>query len=72
MSRRNELPTTKLTVVPEISAVTNEQFSQLSEDRIIQQLHTARDLTIELNGLPKLLSISRQETPVPLEQNPHF
>ena len=72
MSRRNELPTTKLTVVPEISAVTNEQFSQLSEDHIIQQLHTARDLTIELNGLPKLLSISRQEIPAPLEQNPNF
>jgi len=34
MSRRIELPTTELTALTELSAVTHEQFNQLSEDRV--------------------------------------
>ena len=55
-----------------MSAVTNDEFDQLPEDRIRQQLCTARDLATSLNGLPALPSISRQGTPASLEQNPHF
>ena len=44
MSRRVELPTAVLTALTELSAVTNEEFDQVPEDRIRQQLRTARDL----------------------------
>jgi len=54
----------------ELSAVTNDDFDQLPEDRIRQQLRTVRDLATSLNGLPALPSISRQGTPAPPEQNP--
>jgi len=72
MSRHGELPTAALTALTELSAVTNDEFDQLPEDRIRQQLRTARDLATSLNGLPALLSIFRQGTPAPLEQNPRF
>jgi len=72
MSRRVELPTAALTAFTELSAVTNDEFDQLPEDRIRQQLRTARDLPTSLNGLPALPSISQQGTPAPLEQNPRF
>jgi len=72
MSRRVELPTAVLTALTELSAVTNEEFDQVPEDRIRQQLRTARDLATSLNGLPALPSISRQSTPAPLKQNPRF
>jgi len=72
MSRRVELPTAALTALTELSAVTNDEFDQLPEARIRQQLRTARDLATSLNGLPALPSISRQGTPAPLEQNPRF
>jgi len=72
MSRRVELPTAALTPLTELSAVTNDEFDQLPEKRIRQQLRTARDLATSLNGLPALSSISRQGTPAPLEQNPRF
>ena len=72
MSRRVELPTAVLTALTELSAVTNDEFDQLPEERIRQQLRTARDLVTSLNGLPALPSISRQGTPAPLEQNPCF
>jgi len=72
MSRRVELPTAALTALTELSAVTNDEFDQLPEDRIRQQLRTARDLATSLNGLPALPSISRQGIPAPLEQNPRF
>ena len=44
MSRRVELPTTALTALTELPAVTNDEFDQLPESRIRQQLRTARDL----------------------------
>jgi len=44
MSRRVELPTAALTAFTELSAVSNDEFDQLPEDRIRQQLRTARDL----------------------------
>jgi len=44
MSRRVKLPTAALTVLTELSAVTNDEFAQPPEDRIRQQLRTARDL----------------------------
>jgi len=72
MSRRVELPTAALTALTELSAVTNDEFDRLPEHQIRQQLRTARDLATSLNGLPALPSISRQGTPAPLEQNPHF
>jgi len=72
MSRHVELPTAALTALTELSAVTNDKFDQPTEDRIRQQLRTARDLDTSLNGLPALPSISRQGTPAPLEQNPRF
>jgi len=72
MSRRVELPTAAVTALTELSAVMNDEFDQLPEDRIRQQLCTARDLATLLNGLPALPSISRQGTPAPLEQNPRF
>jgi len=72
MSRRVELPTAALTALTELSAVTNDEFDQLPEVRIRQQLRTARDLATSLNGLLALPSISRQGTPAPLEQNPRF
>jgi len=72
MSRRVELPTAALTALTELSAVTNDEFDRLPEDRIRQQLRTARDLATSLNGLPALPSISRQGTPAPLEQTPRF
>jgi len=72
MSRRGELPTAALTALTELSAVTNDEFDQLPEDPIRQQLSTTRDLATSLNGLPALPSISRQGTPAPLEQNPRF
>jgi len=72
MSRRVELLTAALTALTELSAVTNDEFDQLPEERIRQQLRTARDLATSLNGLPALPSISRQGTPAPLEQNPRF
>jgi len=70
MSRRVELPPAALTALTELSAVTNDEFDQLPEDPIRQQLRTARDLATSLNGLPALPSISRQGTPAPLEQHP--
>jgi len=72
MSRRVELPTAALTAGTALSAVTNDVFDQLPEDRIRQQLHTAQDPATSLNGLSALPSISRQGTPAPLEQNPRF
>jgi len=72
MSRRVELPTTALTALTELLAVTNDEFDQLPEDRIRQQLRTARDLATSLNGLQALPPISRQGTPAPLEQNTRF
>jgi len=72
MSQRVELPTAALTALTELSAVTNDEFDQLPENRIRQQLRTTRDLATSLNGLPALPPISRQGTPAPLEQNPHF
>jgi len=72
MSRPVEHPTAALTALTELSAVTNDEFDQLPEDRIRQQLRTARDLATSLNGLPALPSISRHGTPAPLEQNPRF
>jgi len=72
MSRRVELRTAALTALTELSAVTNDEFDQLPEDRIRQQLRTARDLATSLHGLLALPSISRQGTPAPLEQNPRF
>jgi len=72
MSRRVELRTAALTALTELSAVTNDEFDQLPEDRIRQQLRTARDLATSLNGLLALPFISRQGTPAPLEQNPRF
>jgi len=62
MSRRVELQTAALTALTELSAVTNDKFDRLPEDRIRQQLRTARDLATSLNGLPALPSISRQGT----------
>jgi len=56
----------------ELSAVANDQFDQLAEDRIRQQLRTACDLATSLNELPALPSISPQGTPALLKQNPHF
>jgi len=58
MSRRVELPTAALTAFTELSAVTNDEFDQLPEDRIRQQLHTVCDLATSLNGCPALSSIS--------------
>jgi len=72
MSRRVELPTAVLTALTELWAVTNDEFDQLPERRIRQQLRTTRDLATSLNGLPELPSISRQGTPTSLEQNPRF
>jgi len=56
----------------ELSAVTNDQFDQLPEDQIRQQLRTACDLPTSLNGLPALPSISPQGTPPLLKQSPRF
>jgi len=72
MSRRIKHLTTELTALTELSAVTDEQFNQLSEDRVRQSLRTVRDLPVSLNRLPALPPISRQGTPTPLEPNPHF
>jgi len=72
MSQRVELPTAALTALTELSAVTNTEFDQLPEDRIRQQLRTARNLVTSLNGLPALAAISRQATPAPLGQNSRF
>jgi len=72
MSRRVELPTAALTALTELSAVTNNEFDQLPEERIRQQVGSARDLATSLNWLPALPSISRQGTPAPLKQNPRF
>jgi len=72
MSRRVKLPTPALSALTDLSAVTNDEFDQLPQSRIRQQLLTARDLATSLNGLPALPSISRQGTPAPLKQNPRF
>ena len=72
MSQCFELPTAALTALTELSAVSKDEFDQLPEDRIRQQLHTARDLATSLNWLLALPSISRQGTPAPLKQNPSF
>ena len=72
MSRRVELPTAAWTALSELSAVTNDEFDQLPEDRIRQQLRTGRDLATSLNRLPALPSISRLGTPAPLAQSPRF
>jgi len=55
-----------------LPAVTKDDFDQLREDGIRQQLRTARYLATALNGLPALPSISQQGIPAPLEQNPRF
>jgi len=44
MSRPVELPTAALTALTELSAVTNDEFDQLPEARIRQELRTAGDL----------------------------
>jgi len=72
MSQSIELRTTKLTALTELSVVTHKQFDQLSEEHIRQELRTAHDLAIALNGLPTLPPISRPGTPALLEQSPHF
>jgi len=72
MSRRVKLATAAFTALTELSAVTNNEFDQLPEDRMRQQLCTTPDLATSLNGLPALPSISRQGTPAPLQQNPRF
>jgi len=72
MSRRIKVPTTELSALRELSPVTDEEFNQLSEDRVRQQLHTVGDLAVSLNRLPALPPISRQGTPAPLKQNPRF
>jgi len=72
MSQCFELPTAALTALTELSAVSKDEFDQLPEDRIRQQLHTARDLATSLNWLLALPSISRQGTPALLKQNPSF
>jgi len=72
MSQRVELLTTALTPMTELSVVTNEEFDQLSEARIGQQLGTAHDLPTSLNVVPVLPPLSRQGTLAPLKQNPRF
>ena len=72
MSGRVELLTAALTALTELSGVTNDEFDQLPEDQIREQLRTPRDLATSLNGLPALPSIFRQGTPAPLEQNTRF
>jgi len=58
MSRRVELPTSALTALTESSAVTNDEFDQLPEDRIREQLRPTRDVATSLNGLRAPPSIS--------------
>jgi len=58
MSRHVKLPTAALTALTKLSVVTNNEFDQLPEDPIRQQLRTSRDLPTSLNGLPALPSIS--------------
>jgi len=72
MSRRVQLLTAALTALTELLPVTQDEFDQLPEDQIRQQLCTARALATSLTRLLVLPSISRQGTPAPLEQNPGF